>query len=203
MLSTVLPQTRTNPVQVVLPPGQVIPPAKFSRHRTRNNHPLTTPQRVDTRNPEPPPNSPQDGPRAIFVQRASGKEVKAFRVQFNISARGLAQMLNYSRGYVKRIEGNSLRASAKFSEKFFAVRSEWANTPAPTPKPLIIIGPGTLADDVTTLVLSVRPRRCKWSKCHCVFVPRDRRQKFCSDAHRDAQANANARRSHKGETKRK
>lgn len=171
-----------------MPRGINIPAPKISPSPNGNNHALTMPTGVVTKLPASCANSLQNGLQAIFVRRVTGRELKAFRVEFNLSARGLAQHLNYSRAYIKRVEGNSLRASAKFSEKFFAFRAEWANVPAPLPKSLMLIGPGTLADNVTVLVLTVKPRRCANRKCHAAFVPRDRRQKFCGDACRDAHA---------------
>lgn len=171
-----------------MPRGIKIPDPEISPRTDAINHPLTTTKDVVTKVPAPSVNSLQNGLRAIFVRRVSGKELKAFRQEFKLSAKGLAQHLNYSRAYVKRVEGNSLRASAKFSETFFALRADWANVPIPQPKPVTLIGPGTLADDVTILVLTVRPRRCKLRTCHAAFVPRDKRQKFCSDACRDLQA---------------
>lgn len=168
--------------------GSKIPSAKISPATNANNHDLTACADAVTTLPVPGARSLKKGLEAVFVRRVSGKELKAFRVQFHISARGMAQMTGYSRPYIKRVEGGSLRASAKFSEKFFAVRADWANVPAPAPKALTVVGPGTLPEDVLVLVLMTRPRRCKAKRCHACFVPRDRRQKFCSDACRAVHA---------------
>ena len=141
-----------------------------------------------TKVPVPPARSLQNGLEAVFVRRVSGKELKAFRTRFGISARGMAQLTGYSRAYIKRIEGGSLRASSKFSDKFSAVQADYENVPLPPPKGLTVTGPGILPEDVTVLVLMARPRRCKETRCHACFVPRDRRQKFCSEACRQAHA---------------
>lgn len=192
MMTLISTQPRCNERSPKIQRGIKIPAAKNSPVSTVNNRPLTTPPGVDTKSPAWTSNSLKNGLEAILVRRVSGKELKAFRQRFDISARGMAQQLNFSRSYIKRIEGGSLRASAKFSELFFALRAEWANVPVPHPKPLLLIGPGRLADDVTTIVLNVKPRRCANRKCHSAFVPRDRRQKFCSDICRDAHARRKA-----------
>lgn len=188
MIATTLPRTTRGAQAPKTAQGPVMPPTPKRERTARFNHGKTSYAGVVTNITAPRRNSREARREGILTRRVSGREVKTFREAHSLSARELASRLGYSRPYVKRVEGNSLTASPTFAARFYALRETMDQTPAPQPHPLTIISPGEIGEDITTLVLHTRPRRCSRRACRAAFIPRDRRQKFCSDTCRTAHA---------------
>lgn len=117
----------------------------------------------------------------------SGKTLKRWRKQHNLTAHALAIELGISRQYVKSIEGGSLEASQKVIQRFDELRARWGEGDArePSPQTIHVVCRFELPN---TIEILAKPQRCKG--CKKFFIPITPNQKM----HNSEQCRRTARR---------